>query len=1036
MAYNDKTPKQTVDIDLDYTQVRKGLSNIDETVGRNKSLFKQKTETDADSVHPNKQNIETENPLENANKTITEISDINNLLTKAITSTNIVPSTEDKSGPKVEITTVGDDTKKVSLVTEKATKDNVVKLTQEVLDVVNQAKPEKDKITIEEYTELAVDLAKRNTNVDGTINSDNYQKEALILLNNLFQENIKESTVLTENFATYTKETNPIADSTIANPKVSTSLNQDSEEKMVITGTNGSILPLYAKTPTQLDADSQTKLVVVDQGTKVTVPEFSKQSPNIADIAPQTTEKNLVDADFSKDTNTYEKQETSNNEDISNTEPRKSGSILLQNPFATPNTPNTAPEYLKRPIPLNNDNYAGMTAISAMIALYNSIPLYTTNTIKTFQNMAANPLSMVTSLTTNPTGLGTIDAKITDFNLTLSPEEITKLSIMIPKTIPLLKGVNIKTVNNPQIYPNGAGTPYGPPFLRNDSMIENNFRWYKNRIFEQRNKFAEAPEGATGYILVESPVRREKIWKIPFQFTPKIGAQNLETNYQNERILNRIGEIYTFTGVGNMNLSVETEFFALSPGPIGLQAESFWTSKNQALIDKIREGIKKIYTTTIPVSDPKVLKMSEDVSKALLQQSMTFYEYWNQDLVDTLMYNLRALQLPSYSSLYFNPPPIVSLDFGPNSNILKKPVFTEGTGNNANKTFQLQNRTFVVKSVEINQDISDQGSFPTIMYPDDDMLLNIIRDFIPGPYLVKETQIVLKIQNMLKDVARSLVTTGFKARMELIEVNINIHKIPPSFEEYWGYAESYKNDDIRSMTDRPNPAKEADEYRTKVYKNKPKEAADLKKLKQNQDNVLQNENNIAQAKAAQAKISVLESSIESQVLATDAIVAGNSAIFTYINSNLTPYLSAMYTDIAAISPFCSNEQYAFYVRYYNYILDEQNDYLQTVTDVSQFNNARNSLNRIILDCDEIFNYDKDNAGSFVAVTTDTLAFSIKLLIQSQQEALEQVSILIAEKEEALNETRKQLREAKEQAKTYNSFFDTPKRAPELWPYRS
>lgn len=53
-------------------------------------------------------------------------------------------------------------------------------------------------------------------------------------------------------------------------------------------------------------------------------------------------------------------------------------------------------------------------------------------------------------------------------------------------------------------------------------------------------------------------------YKIPFQFNPKISENSVEAKYATATILNRIGDLYNYTGTSQYSFSLETSYFVLS----------------------------------------------------------------------------------------------------------------------------------------------------------------------------------------------------------------------------------------------------------------------------------------------------------------------------------------------------------------------------------------------------------------------------------------------------------------------------------------
>jgi len=87
---------------------------------------------------------------------------------------------------------------------------------------------------------------------------------------------------------------------------------------------------------------------------------------------------------------------------------------------------------------------------------------------------------------------------------------------------------------------------------------------------ELENKFGDLIENnKLGYIHIkpkDNSIEREIYgqYKIPFQFNPKINENSAEAKYATATILNRVGDLYSYTGTSQFSFSLDTSYYVLS----------------------------------------------------------------------------------------------------------------------------------------------------------------------------------------------------------------------------------------------------------------------------------------------------------------------------------------------------------------------------------------------------------------------------------------------------------------------------------------
>ena len=112
--------------------------------------------------------------------------------------------------------------------------------------------------------------------------------------------------------------------------------------------------------------------------------------------------------------------------------------------------------------------------------------------------------------------------------------------------------INIKLRSDPRDEGNEGdidGSPYN--LLREKGFLKKGEKWQVGAVYA-------IPIVAAQYQNSLPP------FYIPFEFNPEISENGVEVRYQQTDILSRIGGMQTFTGVGNLSVSLTTKYFAVS----------------------------------------------------------------------------------------------------------------------------------------------------------------------------------------------------------------------------------------------------------------------------------------------------------------------------------------------------------------------------------------------------------------------------------------------------------------------------------------
>jgi hypothetical protein len=745
---------------------------------KNKQFIKQPIETIPEQTNNNKENISIINtPI---------IDDKNNLSVKNIASVN-EKETIIKNNKIEEIIRNVFEIKQVNNIDKKLNKivnniENKNEKLKQIIDIVNLNKDEKEKITIDEIKEYFF-KQRQETN---TLNPELYKKKSEQFVSNLVDDLIKNYN--TENYHTYKTEkkyellnnqfpkenTENKFDSNVdqifnLNEKQNQSsdiiLNQNNKETVPID--NISYTEDKSDTPidssfikpektlqernslyVQIEKETPTSFYY-DKEEKKDFPE-AIINPKIEEIKDEEilpNPKNFKKTDFSDKAESYGKQNIFN---AKNNKKLTDGSFKEED-YSKTNLPekeneNINEEFISEKLKLKKELYNPKKAIveNNIITEESTVTLENYDITKTENKKDEISIKKISKQNDQRTFLN--HQSIPSEKKTERERENEQKSILSD----ILNNLNNKSKNF------AKETKYVEINNERDTIqdFDNNkyqrmFIKEKSKIKLQRSFFMENPFEGIGQIIVQNPSKLYLTESIPFQFTPTIGAQQIATNYIPEKILNRIGEINTFTGVGSMTLQVTAQYYALSDD----------------VYNKLVNSTDLYFNESVTAEQLFLESPEETIRK----QQELFYTVWSQGKVDSLMNSLRALQFPyiKENSDYLKPPPVIMIDFGYYSNILKKPTYLNYGFKKAGSAL-MTNRTFIVRSVSINQDL--QNKFP-------------LRWFFPSLPLSK-----------------SVICTGFEVTLDLIEVELNLYKIPPSFEDYYNFRRIISVPDMANNT--------------------------------------------------------------------------------------------------------------------------------------------------------------------------------------------------------------------------------------------
>ena len=164
-------------------------------------------------------------------------------------------------------------------------------------------------------------------------------------------------------------------------------------------------------------------------------------------------------------------------------------------------------------------------------------------------------------------------AALTEFKDDLSPE--IRINTINPFTILIKKPENL--IEGNQEFQRGSEVTNVIDIRRREAGFANDVEIQEEREgaqvrFAIRNRDKETNninDLQVGSILVAPVVDddfRDKLprFYIPFQFNPNISEAGAEAQYESTNVLSRIGEIFSFTNVSSLTITLETEYIATS----------------------------------------------------------------------------------------------------------------------------------------------------------------------------------------------------------------------------------------------------------------------------------------------------------------------------------------------------------------------------------------------------------------------------------------------------------------------------------------
>ena len=181
--------------------------------------------------------------------------------------------------------------------------------------------------------------------------------------------------------------------------------------------------------------------------------------------------------------------------------------------------------------------------------------------------------------------------------------------------------------------------------LNGDEYDEDKLNTLRKSIEENYNSIKIRNDYNLGYMIVEPADFTGKFenFKIDFQFNPEIAENSLEARYDSTTVLNRIGQIETYTGTDSIKASMKLQYRVLSKDPT---KGTSWMRK------------------------------------------------WTLDYIQQIEMALRSLTVPANIGNRTTRPPVIRIELGAYSNLFKFPILV-----NQSQRW----RYFIATSVTINK---------------------------------------------------------------------------------------------------------------------------------------------------------------------------------------------------------------------------------------------------------------------------------------------------------------------------------------------
>lgn len=310
------------------------------------------------------------------------------------------------------------------------------------------------------------------------------------------------------------------------------------------------------------------------------------------------------------------------------------------------------------------------------------------------------------------------------------------------KNVIELRGEKIlKSFNNEYTYIFNDGNVDKKNTLR--TIEENGLKdFYPNNKSFEENKIIDNLKNKNNFLknvgrIHVKPIAGKKSFDIPFEYSPQISSEQMTASYVSERILNRIGQFFVYTGTNLSQLNINLEYEALAPD----------------YMDEIeQDNLGKQFATD------------------------TWQYYWTSARINEMEYKLRSLVLPDVTSdkASIIVPPIIEIIMSNDSNSRVRDLYKypDSVGRSiGNKYLSVTKalgdkdiyKKYIVTSVQIeyrNKDINFASYYG-----------RNIEDKYP--------------LNVEENLDRLTFRRGFKASIQCTEVTANFLDVAPDFVAYY-----------------------------------------------------------------------------------------------------------------------------------------------------------------------------------------------------------------------------------------------------------
>ena len=296
----------------------------------------------------------------------------------------------------------------------------------------------------------------------------------------------------------------------------------------------------------------------------------------------------------------------------------------------------------------------------------------------------------------------------------------------------------LKTFNSEFSYVKGSLTSIEETNLKD--FAPNNKSFEENKIIDNlkdKNNFLKN----VGRIHVK-PIAGKESFDIPFEYSPQISSEQMTASYVSEKLLNRIGQFFVYTGTNLSQLNINLEYEALAPDHM----------------DEIeQDNLGKQFATD------------------------TWQYYWTSSRINEMEYKLRSLVLPDVTS--------------DKSSIIVPPIIEIIMSNDSSSRV----RDLYKYPDSVGRSIGDKYLSITKSLGDRDIYKKYIVTSVQIEYRNKDVNFAsyygrnidskypLEVEENLD---RLTFRRGFKASIQCTEITANFLDIAPDFVAYYNAWES------------------------------------------------------------------------------------------------------------------------------------------------------------------------------------------------------------------------------------------------------